>query len=268
MPVNKISVNAAPPTICGISRQLLEGRWLEAALVLLVSQLAVNMPIYLVKSITDSVAAELACLLYELIIGAPISLGICMYFLRVLRRLPGGIKDLRDGFGRFSAALGLYVRLWLYTFLWSLLFIIPGILAAIRYSQAWFILADDPRKDPGTCIEESKYMMNGNMVAYFLLLLSFIGWGILASVPQIAALWLTAPEFFGSIQHMAQNGEYQIAPFVSQTNIWIELAGLAAIFLYVYIYAAQACFYDLLTGNITVMQQSGAYYGEDGNGSL
>ena len=68
-------------------------------------------------------------------------------------------------------------------FLWSLLFIIPGIIAVLRYSQAFFILAEDPSKGIMACINESKYYMNGNKGKFFCLSLSFIGWAILAMVP-------------------------------------------------------------------------------------
>ena len=63
--------------------------------------------------------------------------------------------------------------------LWGLLFIIPGIIAAIRYSQAIFVLLDDPKKPVSQCINESKYLMNGNMGQYVVLHLSFIGWYLL-----------------------------------------------------------------------------------------
>ena len=57
----------------------------------------------------------------------------------------------------------------LFIFLWSLLLIVPGIIAAIRYSQAFFILADDPSKGIRQCMDESKAMMNGNKMKYFCL---------------------------------------------------------------------------------------------------
>ena len=76
-------------------------------------------------------------------------------------------------------------------FLWSLLFIIPGIIAAIRYSQAFLIKLDDPDLSATECIDKSKEMMNGHKMDYFLLILSFIVWFILGVFTcGILYLWL------------------------------------------------------------------------------
>jgi len=75
--------------------------------------------------------------------------------------------------------------------LWTFCFIIPGIIAAIRYSQAFYILAQDSSKGVMQCIEESKWMMRGNKWKLFCLVLSFFGWALLAAIPVgIGYLWL------------------------------------------------------------------------------
>uniref|UniRef100_UPI000AD4E94B DUF975 family protein n=1 Tax=Clostridium sp. NkU-1 TaxID=1095009 RepID=UPI000AD4E94B len=70
----------------------------------------------------------------------------------------------------------------LLTFLWALLLIIPGIIAAYRYSQAIFIMVEDPSKGIMQCIRESKEMMVGHKWEYFVLELSFILWQLLGLV--------------------------------------------------------------------------------------
>lgn len=69
----------------------------------------------------------------------------------------------------------------LYVFLWSLLFIIPGIIKAYSYSQTMYIKAENPNISASRAIELSKIMMDGHKGQLFYLHLSFIGWSILSA---------------------------------------------------------------------------------------
>ena len=80
----------------------------------------------------------------------------------------------------------------LYVFLWSLLFIIPGIVAGFSYAMTDYILAETPELTADEAITQSKTMMYGNRFRFFCLQFSFIGWGILATLAfGIGHLWLT-----------------------------------------------------------------------------
>lgn len=77
-------------------------------------------------------------------------------------------------------------------FLWSLLFIIPGIVAGYSYAMTSYILAENPELTASDAIEQSKQMMYGHRFQLFCLQLSFIGWDILATLAfGIGYLWLT-----------------------------------------------------------------------------
>lgn len=79
----------------------------------------------------------------------------------------------------------------LFTFLWSLLLIVPGIIKGCSYSQAMYILAENPGISPTEAINRSKAMMDGHKMEYFLLGLSFIGWSILGIFTLgILYIWL------------------------------------------------------------------------------
>src|SRR5690606_11316295 len=79
----------------------------------------------------------------------------------------------------------------IFTFLWSLLLVIPGIIKSLSYSQAYFIIKDHPEMSVLDAITESRHRMNGYKWKYFLLNLSFIGWGILSILTLgIGLLWL------------------------------------------------------------------------------
>jgi uncharacterized membrane protein len=69
--------------------------------------------------------------------------------------------------------------------LWSCLLFIPGIIAAYRYSQAIYILVDDPTKSPMQCLRESKHMMRGHKMELFKLNMSFFGWYLLGALPTL-----------------------------------------------------------------------------------
>lgn len=79
----------------------------------------------------------------------------------------------------------------IYVLLWSLLFIIPGIIASYSYAMTGYILAENPDLTASEAIEQSKSMMSGNRWRLFCLHFSFIGWDILCSLTLgIGYLWL------------------------------------------------------------------------------
>ena len=79
----------------------------------------------------------------------------------------------------------------LFTYLWALLFFIPGIVKALSYSMAPYILAENKGKSALECINESKEMTKGHKMELFVLGLSFIGWGLLCGITfGIAAIWV------------------------------------------------------------------------------
>ncbi len=124
------------------------------------------------------------------IIAATIAVGFVIYALNVSRMRPAGIGNLFDGFTIFLRALVLRILMGIFIFLWSLLFIIPGIIAAYRYRMATYLLIDHPEMSPLDCIRASKEMMHGHKGELFVLDLSFIGWAILCIIPFVA-VWVS-----------------------------------------------------------------------------
>jgi uncharacterized membrane protein len=79
----------------------------------------------------------------------------------------------------------------LFIFLWTLLFIIPGIIAAYRYSMTSYILLENPDMPVMDAIRRSKEMMDGNKGRLFCLDISFIGWWLLCILTcGLGFLWL------------------------------------------------------------------------------
>lgn len=129
----------------------------------------------------------------SLIIGPAFMYGYTKIMLHTSRKEPWNMEMLFSGLNdRFGTYLLAYLVMLIRTILWSLLFIIPGIIAALRYSQTFLILADDEKIDGVEAIERSKEMMKGQKMNYFLLGLSFIGWELLAIFTCfIGYFWLT-----------------------------------------------------------------------------
>lgn len=129
--------------------------------------------------------------LVQFIIGGAVELGLCRFYLHRLDGRPAEVGDLFSAFDVFGRALWLRVLMGLKIFAWSLLFIIPGIVAALRYAMAPYILAEHPEFTASQAIELSKQMMDGKKGDLFVLNLSFIGWIFLSALTiGIGLLWL------------------------------------------------------------------------------
>lgn len=98
--------------------------------------------------------------------------------------------------GKFSlAALVIYI----FTFLWTLLLIIPGIIKSLAYSQTLFILKDNPDISIMNAITESENMMRGHKWEYFYLSLTFIGWMIVSIASLGLGLMYTLPYIYTTV---------------------------------------------------------------------
>ncbi len=95
------------------------------------------------------------------------------------------------GFKIYWRAIGGMLLVGIFTFLWSLLLIIPGIIKAYSYSMTPYILIDNPELSVREAIRKSQRMMVGQKFNLFYLQLSFIGWFFLACLTGgIGFLWL------------------------------------------------------------------------------
>lgn len=109
-----------------------------------------------------------------------VQFGFARIFLHTARGIPPKIENLFDGFSFFGNTLAAYALTTLFIFLWSLLLLIPGIIASYSYAQVYFILADHPNLSASEAIRRSKTMMRGYRWKLFCLHCRFIGWSLLA----------------------------------------------------------------------------------------
>ena len=172
--------------------------------------------------------------LYTTILVGAFTYGMTLFLLTFFRTKKTNNALIFEGFSMPVKTIGLQIVITIRIFLWTLLFIIPGIIAAFRYSMAYYILADHPDYTITQCIEESKARMMGNKGTLFTLYLSFIGWSILASI---------AGEGLASIFGTGTVGNI----------LGIIVGSIPNVFLGVYVKTSETVFYELLTGNLVVM---------------
>ena len=117
--------------------------------------------------------------------------GLDILFLHSYRGHEIDLGCLFEGFKRYVRILTTMLLVSLYSFLWTLLLIIPGIIKAYSYAMTPFILLDRDDLQNDQAIELSMQMMQGHKMKLFLLHLSFLGWVLLATLTfGIGFLWL------------------------------------------------------------------------------
>lgn len=167
-----------------MARESLSGKWTIAVVTFLLYGL-------LLGSVQGIGNYYPSATLILLIIGGPLSLGISIFSLAIARNQDARLEQLFDGFKNFGNALAAYLLVLVFTLLWMLLLIIPGIIAALSYSMTFFIMADDSSIDPMDAIDKSKAMMNGYKWKYFGMNLIFFGLILLSLLTLgIALLWV------------------------------------------------------------------------------
>ena len=125
------------------------------------------------------------------IITPAFTLSLIRVYLNVIGGVQPKVADAFCGFDDFWSAFKVTFLMGLFTYLWTLLFIIPGIVKSFSYSMAPYILAENKGKPALECINESKAMTNGYKMDLFVLYLSFIGWGLLVAITfGIAGIWV------------------------------------------------------------------------------
>lgn len=141
------------------------------------------------------------------IITPAFALSICMIYLKITKKEDISVGDMFAGFNKTGRALWLNILVGFFTFLWSLLLVIPGIIKSYAYSMAYYVLADNPELTAREALAKSKEMMKGHKWDLFVLQLSFFWWYLLSGItlgiayiyviPYISA---TTANFYNSIK--------------------------------------------------------------------
>ena len=146
------------------------------------------------NAIVLKLIGELVSSLASILLIYPISFSLMMMFLHFVRNEEKlHVGGLFKGFSKtyYGKSIGLNLLMVIFTFLWSLLFIIPGLIKSLAYSLAPYILADNPELSANEAINQSVEMMKGYKGKLFLMWLGYFGLGMVSIIFFcIPLLWL------------------------------------------------------------------------------
>lgn len=134
------------------------------------------------------IVALVIWLIITIVVGGAGKLGYAIFNLKLVDNKEVEFKDLFSQFHRLGDGFCMNFLVGLYTVLWTLLFIIPGIIKGYSYAMTPYILAENPGMTATEAITESRRIMDGNKWRLFCLGFSFIGWALLCAAPLLIAL--------------------------------------------------------------------------------
>lgn len=193
--------------------------------------LGISLVLSLVDALTSSVVPSgildtFVSILVSLM-SAVLSAGFVMYCMAVRQGQRAEYLTLFDGFSFVGKVIGLNILIAVFTFLWSLLFIIPGIIAAYRYRFALYNLYENPDIGILDALNMSKQQTLGYKGQVFMLDLSYLGWNLLTSLPYLIETWTIYWKVLESIS-IYQTGflPAEVAPAILPLWGWTLLSSL------------------------------------------
>lgn len=255
--MNNIIVNESSSNIKYLARQAMDGSWKKATIAVAMYLVCIMVPVLILEVLFGSLNPEyfeaamngyaseeiyvgsMISSIYTILVEGAFTFGVTLFFIQMIRSKKSDYGTIFSGFGYFFKTLGLYLFMSLFVFLWTMLFIVPGIIASIRYSQVFFILADDPSKGIRQCMHESKELMKGNKAKLFCLQLSFIPWMLLAYLVVLIVAVI------GGV----------VTAFLPVVGVILIVIGMlvflaALCVLVAYMMGATTVFYDMVTGRL------------------
>ena len=188
-----------------IARDALDGKWKTAIIAGLIASLLgavssggteIDLESYrnsfVWEYIVYLILAAIVMVVVFFILGSIVGVGYAKFNLDLTDLKEPEIGTLFAYFSNWKTAVAAGALQALLVFLWTLLLIIPGIIARYSYAMTRYILAEHPELTASEALARSKEMMTGNRWRLFCLQFSFIGWDILAVLTLgIGYLWLT-----------------------------------------------------------------------------
>ena len=153
-----------------------------------------------------SLIATVIGLLFKYLLLSPFEYG-CRKFFRKNLDEPAKLSNIVYVFdSHYKNVVKTAFMTDLFIFLWSLLFVIPGIIKSYSYRLVPYIVSENPQISYKDALAESARLMNGNKWKAFVLDLSFIGWYLLSALT------------FGIL------AIFYVSPYVAQTEAELYLA--------------------------------------------
>ncbi|MBC1543163.1 DUF975 family protein [Listeria cossartiae] len=185
-----------------------------------------------------------------ILVTGPLYTGVSWVYLAISRGEQPDVAYMFSGFKEFGRTFVAYLLICIFTFLWGLLLIVPGIIKTYSYSQTLFILRDNPNISPLDAITESRHMMNGHKGRLFGLSLTFLLWYL---IPIGVAIVGSVIVFSGVATSSYYDGLSEVISTVSAgaafgglvllLAAWLIGLGIS-LYVYPYLITSIAVFYD------------------------
>ena len=191
------------------AKQQLSNNWLKAILVIVIAFLITGLSSYLSDIYYGGIWTYILMSIVTFSIATPLELGQSIFFLNLSKNKEGKISDLFLGYKSFIKVIGVGILINIIVSIGLILFIIPGFILSIMYSQSYYILAENPNIGIVECLKKSRLIMNGQKWNYLVLMMSFILWILLTIITfGIAGLYvipyyeLTFTNFYLDIKNL------------------------------------------------------------------
>ncbi|MDP3386004.1 MAG: DUF975 family protein [Eubacteriales bacterium] len=168
------------------AKRMLEGNWAKAVAVSIIIWILTDALTQ--QNATESVRsgiyfnnAQFGNLL-SLILSGPLSLGAANFYMKIGKSENVNVSIIFEGFSDFKRTFLFHLVSGIFIILWTFLLVIPGIIAAIRYSMGYYLIAENPDLTFMEAINVSSGIMNGHKMDFFTFCISFIGWFLLSII--------------------------------------------------------------------------------------
>lgn len=170
--------------------------------------------------------AVIAYAVVRLLLGSVVGVGYSRFNLELIDHNEAGFGHMFSYFPNWKNAVCTRLLKGLYVFAWSLLLVVPGIIAAYGYAMTEYILAEHPEMTADEVLDASKEMMKGNKWRLFCLHISFIGWAILCAFTLgIGNLWLTPYKNAATAafyREVSGTDQPELLPSLDADSTWAE----------------------------------------------
>ena len=173
------------------------------------------------------------------LVSLVLSAGFVLYCMAVRRGERAEFLTLFDGFAFVGKVIGLNIVITVFIVLWSMLFVIPGIVAAYRYRFALYNLYEDPSLGIMEALNMSKRQTTGYKAQLFMLDLSYYGWSLLAALPSAVLEWCVSYQEISAIMGLAGTSALVTSLLALSDFSWIliiDLWSLAVSLFYLPVY--------------------------------
>ena len=178
------------------AKMQLDGKKGTGALIVLVLFVITLIP-QIVSLAIDSEALTFILNLVVQVYVTLLGVGVCLFYLAVRKGKPVSVGMLFSGSSYYLKGFGIAFISAVLTGIGCCLFIIPGIILALMYSQAMYIYIENPEMGVIEALKTSRLAMQGHKADFFVLQLSFIGWGILTAI-TFGILTLYVTPYYGT----------------------------------------------------------------------